>query len=388
MWRFCTGSIRTLKNAGFLFDRFTDIGMIIEIEKEFERTVERICELVISQDCRPDVLHGDLYTVIAVEGDAARLDKEYIENFPGIVRVWRISSPYKTISRKVIGDHHQKIERKRLHVQIPGPDGQERVFKDGNYIFIAGPCAVESYEQTAAVGEGLARIADRYGIRHRMMMRGGVFKPRTRPWDFRGLGEEGLDILDRVRKQTGLPYVTEVMAVEQADHVAGRADMLQIGTRNFQNFNLLETVGKTGKPVLYKRGVAAPLEEWLSAAEYIALQGNKHIVLCERGVKSTTHGDYNRCHIDLDVVQAVRERTILPIIIDPSHSAGFSELVPFQFAAAQVFQANGSMVEVIDNKIERQSIKCDARQAVRLKVYEKMVQVQLELEKIHIRFDE
>lgn len=362
--------------------------MIIEIDKEFETTVHQIREMVIAKDCRPDVLFGDLYTVIAVEGDAAQLDQEYIENFPGVVRVWRISSPYKTISRKVIGEKHQKIERKRLPVKVSGPDGFERLFKDGNSIFIAGPCAVESYDQTVAIGEGLAKLADKYNIRHRMILRGGVFKPRTRPWDFRGLGNEGLDILDKVREQTGLPYVTEVMAIDQVPEVANRADMLQIGTRNFQNFNLLETIGQTGKPILYKRGIAAPLEEWLSAAEYIALQGNKRIVLCERGVKSTTHGDYNRSHIDLDVVQAVRERTILPVIVDPSHSSGFSELVPFQFSAATVFQANGTMVEVISDGIERKEIKCDARQAVRLRVYEKMIQYQLALEKISVDFRE
>ncbi|MBN1781581.1 3-deoxy-D-arabino-heptulosonate 7-phosphate synthase [bacterium] len=362
--------------------------MIIEIDKEYEKTVRQIREWIIQNDCRPDVLYGDLFTVIAVEGDATRLDKEYIENYPGVVRVWRISSPYKTISRKVIGDKHQKVERKRMTVRIPGPDGKDRVFRDGNPIFIAGPCAVESYDQTASVADALSGLAEKYGIRHRMMLRGGVYKPRTRPWDFRGLGEEGLDILDKVRDTTGLPYVTEVMAVDQVCGLSQRADMLQIGTRNFQNFNLLEAAGQTGKPILYKRGMAAPLEEWLSAAEYIALQGNKNIILCERGVKSTTHGDYNRSHIDFDVIHAVRNRTILPIVIDPSHSAGFSELVPFQFAAACVYQANGTMVEVITDKIERKNIQCDARQAVRIHVYEKMIQAFLDLEKIKMEFRE
>ena len=362
--------------------------MIIEINKEYEQTVQRIRQMVIDTDCRPDVLYGDLYTVIAVEGDASHLDTAVIENFPGVVRAWRISSPYKTISRQVIGDKHQKVERKRLQFRVPGPDGKERCFKDGHYIFIAGPCAVENYDQTASIGEALAELADRYNIRHRLMMRGGVYKPRTRPWDFRGLGEAGLDILDKVREITGLPYVTEVMAVDQVSQIAARADMLQIGTRNFQNFNLLEAAGKTGLPVLYKRGVAAPLDEWLSAAEYIALQGNKKILLCERGVKSTTHGDYNRAHIDFDVVPAVRERTILPVIVDPSHSAGFSELVPCQFAAASSFGVNGTMVEVISDQIERHRIQCDARQAVRMHVYEKMIRFQLEFEKIKLDFKE
>jgi len=362
--------------------------MIIEIEKEYVETVEQITNLVRSKKCRPDVLYGDFYTVIAVEGDATQLDTQYIETYPGVVRTWRISSSYKTISRKVIGENSQKVERDRRHVKVPGPDGQIRVFKDSQFIFIAGPCAVESYDHTASIAEGLAKLADKYNIRDRMILRGGAFKPRTRPWDFRGLGEEALDILDKVSENTGLPYVTEVMSITQVDEVASRADMLQIGTRNFQNFNLLEAVGKAGKPILYKRGVAAELEEWLSAAEYIALQGNKDIVLCERGVKSTTHGDYNRSHLDLDVVPAIKDRTILPVIVDPSHSAGIADLVPYQFCGASVFKANGAMVEVITDDIERKSIRCDARQALRLSVYEKLIQFQLESEKIKLDFTE
>ena len=360
--------------------------MIIEIEKEFTETIDQITSLVRSKNCRPDVLYGDLYTVIAVEGDATRLDADYLDSFPGVVRTWRISSPYKTISRKVVGDDNQKVERKRRVVKVPGPDGKIRQFKDRHFVFIAGPCAVESYEQTYAIAQELADLADKYDIRDRVMLRGGAFKPRTRPWDFRGLGEEGLDILDKIRETTGLPYVTEVMSISQVHEVALRADMLQIGTRNFQTFNLLEAVGHTKKPVLYKRGIAAELEEWLSAAEYIALQGNKDIILCERGVKSTTHGDYNRSHLDLDVVPAIKNRTILPVIVDPSHSSGFAELVPYQFCAASVYRAAGTMVEVITDSMERKEIRCDARQAVRMSEYEKMIQFQLELEKINIEF--
>ncbi len=362
--------------------------MIIEIEKESKETINQITEIVRSQNCRPDVLYGDLYTVIAVEGDATRLDADYLETFPGVVRTWRISSPYKTISRKVAGVKNEKIERERRVVEVPGPDGLIRQFKDNNFIFIAGPCAVESEHHTLSIAEGLAKIADKYGIRNRMILRGGAFKPRTRPWDFRGLGEEGLAILDKARENTGLPYVTEVMSITQVDLIATHANMFQIGTRNFQNFNLLEMVGRSQKPIpiLYKRGIAAELDEWLSAAEYIALQGNKDIILCERGVKSTTHGDYNRSHLDLDVVPAVKDRTILPIIIDPSHSSGFAPLVPYQFCAASVFKANGTMVEVITDEMERKSIRCDARQAVRLSEYEKMIQFQLKSEELDIKF--
>jgi 3-deoxy-7-phosphoheptulonate synthase len=361
--------------------------MIIEIEKEYTDTIRQISDLVLSKQCRPDILYGDLYTVIAVEGDATRIDLDYIETYPGVVRAWRISSPYKTIARKVIGDNQEKIERPRLEVPVRGKDGFDRVFRDGNFIFIVGPCAVESYDQTAKIADGLSRLADRYGVRDRMVLRGGAFKPRTRPWDFRGLGWEAMDILDKVRDASGLPYCTEVMAVAHVNEIAERADILQIGTRNYQNFDLLEAVGKTRKPILYKRGVSAELEEWLSAAEYIALSGNKNIILCERGVKSTVHGDYNRSHIDFDVIPAVKNRTILPIVIDPSHSAGTAELVPYQFCGASVYRANGTLVEVVADDTDRKTILCDARQGVRISVYGEMIRFQLEIEKIGIHFE-
>ncbi len=362
--------------------------MIIEIEKDCEKTIREIRDIIESHNCHPDVLPGDLYTIIAVQGDASPIDANLIENHPGVVRAWRISSPYKTISKRVSGVQHQKVERERLEISVEGPDGQTRIISDHHSVFMAGPCAVESYDQLAKIGEGLAKMADKYGIRNRMILRGGAFKPRTRPWDFRGLGGEALDYLDKVRSNTGLPYVTEVMSIDQVPELSERADILQVGTRNFQNFNLLEELGKINRPILYKRGIAAELDEWLSAAEYIALQGNKNILLCERGVKSTTHGDYNRSHIDFDVIRAIQEKTILPVIIDPSHSSGVSDLVPYQFCAAGAYKANGTIVEVIADDTERKCIKCDARQAVRLRVYEKMIQYQLEMEKIKINFIE
>lgn len=362
--------------------------MIIEIKKEHIQTVEEIKALVLSVKARPDVLFGDLYTVIAVEGDASLLNLESIEAYPGVVRAWRISSPYKSIAKQVIGKQHEKVDRERSTIEIPGKDGLVRKIGDHDYLFIAGPCTVESYDQVARIGDDLAVLADKLGIKNRMMMRAGVFKPRTRPLDFRGLGYEALDFLDKVRNNTGFPYVTEVMSTDQVSELSERADMLQIGTRNFQNFNLLEEVGRQAKPILYKRGIAATLDEWLSACEYIALQGNKKIILCERGVKSTVHGDYNRTHIDFDAVFAIRERTVLPVVIDPSHSAGNAPLVPFQFCAASAYKANGTITEVIANDTDRKHILCDGKQGVRIKVYEKMVQYHLKQEELNYDFSE
>lgn len=348
--------------------------MIIEIEKEYTSTVDGIKKLIEDSDCRPDILFGDLYTVIAVEGDATKLDPENIENFQGVVRVWRITSPYKSIARQVIGKNQEKVERERLAVRVPGPDGLVRKFSDESFTIIVGPCTVESYDQLYEISARVSELADKYNLRDKLLLRGGAYKPRTRPQDFRGLGLKAIDYLDKVREKVGLPYVTEVMAVDQIGPLASRADVLQIGTRNYQNFNLLEAVGATGKPILYKRGMAAPLEEWLSACEYIALQGNKKIILCERGVKSTTHGDYNRSHIDFDVIRAIKKRTILPVVIDPSHSSGLADLVPFQFAGSLSYGASGAMVEVIADGTDRKSIKCDGKQGLRLKNFEKLIQ--------------
>jgi len=353
--------------------------MIIELEKN-KKYLKDIQDAVRKAGCRPEVIYGAVYNVVAVDGITSNLSEEHLAAFPGVVRVWRVSSRYKTINRTAKGPDGTVIEKPRKVIRIKGPDGHVRKIGDGHYIFIAGPCAVESKEQVTKIADQLKRIGDRYGITDRMMLRGGAFKPRTRPTDFRGLGMKGIEYLDMVRERTGMPYVTEVMGVDMVAEVAAHADMLQLGTRNYQNFNLLEEVGKQRKPVLYKRGVAAPLEEWLDAAEYIANQGNKNIVLCERGVKSTTHGDYNRSHIDFDVIPAIKERTILPVIIDPSHSSGADRLVPYQFRAASAYGANGTITEVMHDLQDRKALRCDAAQALPLSVYEKLVRFQLKYE--------
>ena len=206
-------------------------------------------------------------------------------------------------------------------------------------VVIAGPCSVESYDQTLE----LARAVKAAGAD---MLRGGAFKPRTSPHDFQGLGFEGLKILRDVSREVGLPVVTEVMDTRLVDQVAEYADMLQVGSRNMQNYPLLTEVGRRGKPVLLKRGMAASLCEWLGAAEYIAKEGNFDIVLCERGIKAYPSGEYSRFILDLNVIPAVRSATFLPIIVDPSHAAGVRCLVPVLARAATVVGADGLLVEV------------------------------------------
>ncbi|MGA3176892.1 MAG: 3-deoxy-7-phosphoheptulonate synthase [Candidatus Acidiferrum sp.] len=224
-------------------------------------------------------------------------------------------------------------------------------------VVIAGPCSVENYEQTLEVARAVkAAGAD--------MLRGGAFKPRTSPHDFQGLGLEGLRILREVSRETGLPVVTEVMDARQIEQVAEHADMLQIGSRNMQNYTLLVEAGRSGKPVLLKRGMAANLCEWLGAAEYVAKEGNFNIVLCERGIKAYPAGEYSRYVLDLNVIPAVQEHTFLPIIVDPSHATGVSAMVEPASRAAVEFGCHGLIIEVASDRPSAPKPKCDAAQAI------------------------
>jgi len=230
-------------------------------------------------------------------------------------------------------------------------------FGEARPVVIAGPCAVESREQTLAVARAVkAAGAD--------MLRGGAFKPRTSPHDFQGLGIEGLKILREASRETGLPIVTEVMDPRLVDTVAEYADMLQIGSRNMQNYPLLIEAGKSGKPVLLKRGMAASLCEWLGAAEYVAKEGNLEVVLCERGIKAYPSGEYSRNVLDLNVIPAVREETFLPVIVDPSHATGVAGMVESASCAAIEYGSQGLIIEVACDPEGAGKPKCDAAQAI------------------------
>jgi len=224
-------------------------------------------------------------------------------------------------------------------------------------IVIAGPCAVESRDQMLE----LASLAKQAGAD---MLRGGAYKPRTSPHEFQGLGLAGLKILREASQETGLPVVTEVMDTRLVEQVAEYADMIQIGSRNMQCYPLLTEVGRTGKPVLLKRGMAASLVEWLGAAEYIAKEGNLDIVLCERGIKTFPSGEYCRYSLDLNVIQAVRGETFLPVIVDPSHATGVAAMVEPASRAAVEFGADGLLIEVTTGRRTASAPKCDAAQAI------------------------
>jgi len=224
-------------------------------------------------------------------------------------------------------------------------------------VVIAGPCSVESREQTLEVARAVkAAGAD--------MLRGGAFKPRTSPHDFQGLGLEGLKILREASEETGLPFVTEVMDTRFVEQVAEYTDMLQVGSRNMQNYPLLAEVGRAGRPVLLKRGMAASLCEWLGAAEYIAKEGNLEIVLCERGIKAYPSGEYSRYILDLNVIPAVKAETFLPVIVDPSHATGVSAMVEPASRAAIEFGSHGLIIEVASDRADAPRPSCDADQAI------------------------
>jgi len=225
-------------------------------------------------------------------------------------------------------------------------------------VIIAGPCAVESHEQTL----GIARAVRAAGGR---MLRGGAYKPRTDPRDFQGLGKRGLGILAAVREETKLPIVTEVMDARDLDLVSRYADMLQVGSRNMQNYTLLRELGRQPLPVLLKRGMAATLREWIGAAEYIARGGNEGIVFCERGMRTPCTGEYDRNTLDLNVVGALRREVDLPIIVDPSHGTGRAYLVPPLSVAAIAAGADGLLIEVIAKDTVRTDVLCDGDQGIR-----------------------
>lgn len=224
-------------------------------------------------------------------------------------------------------------------------------------VVIAGPCAVESRSQTMNIAREVSEAGG-------ALLRGGAYKPRSNPNSFQGLGREGLEILAEARQATGLGVVTEVLDPRLVEEVATYADMLQIGSRSMQNFPLLIEVGKAGKPVLLKRGWSATLEEWLCSAEYIAKQGNRDIVLCERGVRASCHWDHARSVLDLNVIEPLRRATPLPIIVDPSHATGDWTLVSPMSRAAVASGAQGLLIEVVEQDADRALVKCDGHQGV------------------------
>jgi 3-deoxy-7-phosphoheptulonate synthase len=287
------------------------------------------------------VMPGELTTAIGAIGDPQGVAELGLEGMAGVDRVVPISRPYKLASSE-LSHHEQSV------FQIDG----HTIGGGTTFCLIAGPCTVESRTQTLGVAQAVKEAGA-------AMLRGGAFKPRTSPFAFSGLGVEGLEILAEAREATGLPVVTELLNGIHADAVAEHADVVQIGARNMQNYALLEVAGKLGKPVLLKRGLSSTLDELLMAADYILKEGNEHVILCERGIR--TFETATRFTLDLGAVPWLKLHTHLPVIVDPSHAAGDRRLVEPLSRAAAAVGADGIIVEVHEDP---EAALCDGPQAL------------------------
>ena len=314
--------------------------MIVMKQGATEEQIARVIERIERAGAMAHASRGEFVTVIGAIGDDRELVASMqLEGEPGVERVVPILKPYKLVSRDFRGpDATLEISGRRI--------GGE------NFCLIAGPCTVESREQTLTT----ARVVRDAGA---ALLRGGAYKPRTSPYSFQGLGREALEILAEARELTGLPVVTEVMDVRQIEDVVEVADVIQLGARNMQNFDLLKEVGKTGAAVLLKRGLSATIEEWLLSAEYIAREGNERIILCERGIR--TFETAYRSTLDISAVPVVKSLSGLPVIVDPSHAAGKRDWILPMARAAVVAGADGLIVEVHPSP---ETALCDGPQAL------------------------
>lgn len=303
--------------------------MIITMKKSATKAdIEHVMKQLKDKGLQIHESIGENLNVFGVVGDTSQVDPKRIEANKHVESVVRVSSPYKKASR-MFHPEDTIVEVNGIHI-----GGKEKI------VVIGGPCSVEGKDMICHIAH---EVKDAGGV----MLRGGAYKPRTNPYAFQGMGTEGILALAQARKQTGLPVVTELMSADKLDEFVEYVDVIQIGARNMQNFDLLKAVGKTNKPVLLKRGLANTIEEWIMSAEYILSEGNTNVMLCERGIR--TFEPYTRNTLDLSVVPIIKKKTHLPIIIDPSHATGDWELVEAASLAAIAAGADGLIVEVHDH---------------------------------------
>src|SRR6202167_3325796 len=298
------------------------ISMKLHSTKE---EIEQVCERIRDFGYKIHAIEGEERVVIGAVGTGdTTVCLESVEAMPQVEKAVRISAPYKFVSKEY------RTERTRIRVEDCEIGGDE-------FIVMAGPCSVESEKQIMQAAEGVARAGAK-------LLRGGAFKPRTSPYDFQGLEEEGLKLLAKAKRATGLGIITEVMSDRDVDLVAEYADILQIGARNMQNFALLKTLGKCNRPVLLKRGLSSTVKELLMSAEYVVAHGNPNVILCERGIRTFETVTRNTC--DIVAVAVLNELTHLPVILDPSHATGKRSLVPPLARASVAIGADGLIVEM------------------------------------------
>ena len=315
--------------------------MVVVMKQGFTQAqMDEVKRAMEAGGVRVMVSRGAHTTILGAEGDTGGLDQEQLGQLPGVERVMRVSEPYKKANRKFHPD--DSVIHLGGGVQVGGR----------KLAVIAGPCSVESREQMIGVA-GAVQAAGAAALR------GGAYKPRTSPYAFQGKGEEGIRLLREARQATGLPIVTELMSSDQLPLFEEGVDVIQIGARNMQNFDLLKKVGRTRKPILLKRGLSATIEEWLMSAEYVMSEGNPNVVLCERGIR--TFETYTRNTLDLSAVLAAKQLSHLPVVVDPSHACGRAWMVEGMAVAAVAAGADGLLIEVHNDP---PNALCDGQQSL------------------------
>ncbi len=313
-----------------------------------EKEIQALTESLLAEGVKVNPVIGSQVSILGLVGDTGKIDAERIKANEYVDSVMRVVEPYKKANRKfhpedtVITVNGNTVGSKKLAM-------------------IAGPCSVESEEQIVTVAEAVKKGGANF-------LRGGAFKPRTSPYAFQGLKYDGLELLKEAREKTGLPIVTEIMSPHDIDVFVRDTDIIQVGARNMQNFDLLKELGKIRKPILLKRGLAATIEEWLMSAEYIMAGGNDQIILCERGIR--TFETYTRNTLDLGAVLAVKKLSHLPVVVDPSHATGKSWMVSDLAKAAVAVGADGLIIEVHNNPAKA---LCDGQQSITPDAYAKTV---------------
>lgn len=323
--------------------------MLIVMHKDATTAqVARVCETIRAMDLSPHPIPGAQRVAIGITGNKGAVDIDRLAGLPGVLNVIPVTHPYKLASRET---KPEDTVVDANGVKIGG----------GGVAIIAGPCAVENERQAMTI----ARSVKRSGA---TIMRGGAFKPRTSPYAFQGLGEAGLKILEKIRRQTGLPVISEALDTDNFHLVEKYVDIIQIGARNMQNYSLLKKAGRSAKPVMLKRGISSTIHEFLLAAEYILCEGNYQVILCERGIR--TFSDHTRYTLDISSIPELKRITHLPVVVDPSHAAGKRDIVAPLAKAAIAAGADGVMVEVHDRPEQALS---DGPQSLTLGMFRDMV---------------
>ncbi len=322
--------------------------MIVTIKNDTEeRQLDNLLNWIESLGLSTQITRGESETVIGLIGDTSKVDIDLLRSLDIVDSVTRIQEPYKNANRK--------FHPKNTVVNVAG-----HTFGDENFPIIAGPCSVESFEQVLETAKAVKKSGA-------AILRGGAFKPRTSPYSFQGLGCDGLEILREVRKETGMPIVTEITSERYIDEFED-VDIIQVGARNMQNFELLKALGRTGKTILLKRGLSATIEELLMSAEYLMSGGAKNIILCERGIR--TFEPMTRNTLDLSAIPLIKEKTHLPVIVDPSHASGLNRLVRPMSLAAVGAGADGLIIEVHNDPPHA---LCDGAQSLRPEQFDELV---------------